>query len=46
MTVLRRKPEPQKLTLTRTVIAYPPVESKMLPNDLGYIKVSALRTVK
>jgi len=42
MTVLRRKPEPQKLTLTRTVIAYPPVESKMLPDELGYIKVSAL----
>jgi len=42
MTVLRRKPEPQKLTLTRTVIAYPAVESKMLPNDLGYIKVPEL----
>src|SRR5665213_2521056 len=44
MSVLRRKPEPQKLTLTRAVIAYPPVESKMLPGDLGYIKVSALTT--
>jgi carboxyl-terminal processing protease len=42
MTVLRRKPEPQKLTLTRAVIAYPPVESKMLPDEIGYIKVSAL----
>ncbi|HVW85863.1 MAG TPA: PDZ domain-containing protein, partial [Bryobacteraceae bacterium] len=27
MTVLRRKPEPQKLTMTRALIAYPPVES-------------------
>jgi carboxyl-terminal processing protease len=42
MTVLRRKPEPQKLTLTRTVITYPPVESKMLPDQIGYIKVAAL----
>jgi carboxyl-terminal processing protease len=42
MTVLRRKPEPQKLTLTRAILAYPPVESKMLPNELGYIKVPEL----
>ena len=42
MSVLRRKPEPQKLTLTRTVIAYPPVESKMLPDGIGYIKVPDL----
>jgi len=42
MTVLRRKPEPQKLTLTRAVIAYPAIESKMLPNEIGYIKVPEL----
>ena len=46
MSVLRRKPEPQKLTLTRAVIAYPPVESKMLPNELGYIKVAALNAAE
>jgi len=42
MTVLRRKPEPQKLTLTRVVVAYPDVESKMLPDQIGYIKVASL----
>jgi carboxyl-terminal processing protease len=42
MTVLRRKPEPQKLTLTRVVVAYPDVESKMLPDQIGYIKAAAL----
>jgi carboxyl-terminal processing protease len=44
MTVLRRKPEPQKLTLTRVVVAYPDVESKMLPDQIGYVKASALTT--
>jgi carboxyl-terminal processing protease len=42
MTVLRRKPEPQKITLTRVVISYPAVESKMMPDQIGYIKVAAL----
>jgi carboxyl-terminal processing protease len=42
LSVLRRKPEPQKLTMTRAIIALPPVESKMMQDDLGYIKVSAL----
>lgn len=46
MTVLRRKPDPQKLTLTRVVVAYPPVESKMLPDDIGYIKVATLNAAK
>ena len=45
-TVLRRKPEPQKLTLTRAVIAYPAVESKMLPDEIGYIKVPELTSGK
>src|SRR3984885_11531986 len=31
ITVLRRKPEPQKMTMTRAVINYPVVESKLLP---------------
>ena len=42
LSVLRRKPEPQKLTLTRTAVAYPVVESKMLPDEIGYIKVAAV----
>lgn len=42
ITVLRRKPEPQKLTLTRVALTYPPVESKMMPDEVGYIKVSTL----
>jgi carboxyl-terminal processing protease len=46
ITVLRRKPEPQKLTMTRVALVYPPVESKMMPDDLGYVKVSTLVTGK
>src|SRR5579862_7255188 len=30
LSVLRRKPEPQKLTMTREIINYPAVESKLL----------------
>ena len=46
LSVLRRKPEPQKLTMTRTVIALPAVESKMMPNDIGYIKAGALNAAR
>ncbi|MCU1328279.1 MAG: carboxyl-terminal protease [Bryobacterales bacterium] len=46
LTVLRRKPEPQKLTMTRTVIAYPALESKMLADNVGYVKVSILTNGK
>ena len=42
MTVLRRKPEPQALKLTRAVLTYPPVESKMLADNVGYIKAASL----
>ncbi len=42
LSVLRRKPEPQKLTLTREVIKYPPVESKLLPNAIGYIRMPSV----
>jgi carboxyl-terminal processing protease len=42
LSVLRRKPEPQKLTLTREVVKYPPVESKLLPNGVGYIKMPSV----
>jgi carboxyl-terminal processing protease len=41
--VLRfRKPEPQKLTLTRAVITYPAVTAKMLPDQVGLIQVESL----
>jgi carboxyl-terminal processing protease len=46
LSVLRRKPEPQKLTLTRTIIANPPVESRMLDGQLGYIKATTLSVGK
>jgi len=41
--VLRfRKPEPQKLTLTRAVIQYPSVTAKMMPDQVGVIDVESL----
>lgn len=46
MTVLRRKPEPQKMSLTRAVIAYPVVNAKMLPNNVGYIQPETLANGK
>ena len=46
LTVLRRKPEPQKLTLTRSVISYPAVESKMLEGQVGYIRPETLANGK
>jgi carboxyl-terminal processing protease len=42
LSVLRRKPEPQKLTLTREIVKYPAVESKLLPNAIGYIKMASV----
>jgi len=42
ITVLRRKPEPQALKLERAVITYPAVESKMLADNIGYIKIPSL----
>ena len=43
VSVLRvRKPEPQKVTLTRAVSRYPNVSSRMLPNGIGLVQVPAL----
>ena len=43
VTVLRlRTPEPQKITLTRTNVAYPEVTAKLLPEDVGYVHVTSL----
>jgi carboxyl-terminal processing protease len=46
LSVLRRKPEPQKMTLTRTIVVNPPVTSRMMDGQLGYIKASTLGTGK
>lgn len=41
--VLRfRKPEPQKITLTRAAVEYPAVTAKMLPDQVGLITVQSL----
>jgi len=41
--VLRfRKPEPQKITLTRAAVPVPPVTAKMLPDQVGLITVPSL----
>ena len=37
-----RHPEPRKLTLTRAVIDYPRVTSKLMPDKVGYIEVQAM----
>lgn len=41
--VLRfRKPEPQKLTLTRANVEYPAITAKLLPDQVGLIQVASL----
>ena len=37
-----RHPEPQTVKLIRANLTMPPVESKMLPGDVGYINIDAL----
>ncbi len=37
-----RRPEPQKTTLTRAVIAIPPVQSEILSDQIGYIRPDTL----
>ena len=46
MTVLRRRPDPQKLTLTRVTTAYPLVATKMLEGSVGYLKPETLAVGK
>jgi carboxyl-terminal processing protease len=36
-----RRAEPQKIVITRDVVAIPPVTEKMLADDVGYIQVDA-----
>lgn len=42
ITVLRRSPDPQKMTLTRAILNPPPVEEKMLADNVGYIRPETL----
>jgi len=42
VTVLRRQPEPQKMTLTRAVPSPPPVIAKIMQNEVGYIRPEIL----
>jgi len=43
LSVLRvRKPDPQKVTLTRAPVRYPGVTGKLLPDSVGLIQVPAL----
>ncbi len=42
LTVLKRKPEPVKVTLTRAAPANLPVESKMLPDQIAYVRPAVL----
>ena len=42
ITVLRHRPEPQKMTLTRAVLNPPPVVSKVMPGEVGYIRPEIL----
>ncbi len=46
LSVLRRKPEPQKMKLTRAIVVNPPVDSRMLDGSLGYVRASTLATGK
>src|SRR5258705_5715420 len=41
-----RRPDPQKVTLTRTVVALPPVFSEMMPDQIGYIRPETLAAGK
>lgn len=37
-----RKPEPQKMTLTRAAVRYPAVLAKMMPDQVGLVQVQSL----
>lgn len=43
LTVIRvRRPEPQKITLHRAALSYPPVTARMMPDGVGYIRPETL----
>ena len=37
-----RRMEPQSIKLTRAIITYPPVSQRMLPNQIGYVNLTAM----
>ncbi len=37
-----RRPDPQTIKLTRAMLVLPPVDSRMLPDQVGYINIDAL----
>src|SRR5438552_3536472 len=41
-----RRPDPQKVTLTRAVITVPPVVSEMMPDQIGYVRPETLAAGK
>jgi carboxyl-terminal processing protease len=41
-----RRPDPQKVTLTRAAIVYPPVHSEMMSGQIGYIRPDTLAAGK
>ena len=41
-----RRPDPQKVVLTRAVITIPPVFSEMMPDHIGYIRPETLAAGK
>jgi carboxyl-terminal processing protease len=42
ITVLRRRPEPQKITMTRAILNAPPVTFKMMADNVGYVRPEEL----
>ena len=40
--VRSRRAEPQKVVITRDIVSVPPVSDKVMPDEIGYIKVDAL----
>ena len=41
-----RKPEPQKITLTRATVKYPAVVAKIMPDQIGYVQVQSMENGK
>lgn len=41
-----RRPDPQKINLTRAAVSDPPLTSKMLPDSIGYIRPETLTASK
>src|SRR5271156_2740144 len=40
--VRARRAEPQKVVITRDIVTVPPITDKIIPDEIGYIKVDAL----